>query len=168
MIQFKHYQTGKTLAELNDFSGFFKEPKTGIEIANAVASILASDNYQDFIEGWVYKNGEAIGYLWYYPTMPIESYDARCSSDNYEGLTFMEQADDETLKGVAVYAKWRRPTLEECERLLAEAEEVCEYEGYSKTPENLSIEAGFNVEGVWPCEYGFDPLADEYFDADRF
>ena len=164
MIQFKHFQTGEVLAMHPEFP-FDNRISSAANYAEAVRRILYSDK-SDRVEGWVYQDGQPVGYLWYDPTMPVKEYEEEMDNEALNVVTFSEEGEGETLLGVACYEGWIRPTMEECDLRVMEAEAECIEEGEDLSADNVSIRAGFDVYGTWPCEAEFDPLEDKFFDKD--
>ena len=166
MIQFKHFQTGEVLATYPEFP-FESRISSAAGYVKAVRGILYADK-SDRVEGWVYQDGQPVGYLWYDPTMPMEKYMEEMYNEALDVVTFSEEGEDGTLLGVAFYETWSRPTMEECDLRVMEAEAVCIEEQGDLAADEVSILAGFNVYGTWPCEAGFDPLEDRFFDNNAF
>ena len=166
MIQFKHFQTGEVLAMCPEFP-FNSRISSAANYAEAVRRILYSDK-SDRVEGWVYQDGQPVGYLWYDPTMPMEEYEEGMDNEALDVMTFSEEGEDGTLLGVAAYEGWIRPTVEECDLRVMEAEAVCMKEQGDLAADEVSTLAGFNVYGTWPCEAEFDPLEDKFFDNNAF
>lgn len=164
MIQFKHFQTGEVLAMHPEFP-FDNRISSAANYAEAVRRILYSDK-SDRVEGWVYQDGQPVGYLWYDPTMPMKEYEEEMYNEALDVVTFSEEGEDGTLLGVAAYETWIRPTMKECDLRVMDAEAECVEKWEDLTADNISARAGFNVYGTWPCEAGFDPLEDKFFDND--
>ena len=164
MIQFKHFQTGEVLATHPEFP-FESRISSAAGYAEAVRRILYSDK-SDRVEGWVYQDGQPVGYLWYDPTMSMKEYEEEMDNEALDVVTFSEEGEDGTLLGVAAYETWIRPTMEECDLRVMEAEAACIEEQEDLAADKVSARAGFNVYGTWPCEAGFDPLEDKFFDND--
>ena len=164
MIQFKHFQTGEVLAMHPEFP-FDNRISSAANYAEAVRRILYSDK-SDRVEGGVYQDGQLVGYLWYDPAMSMKEYEEAMDNEALDVTTFSEEGEDGTLLGVACYEGWIRPTLEECDLRVIEAEAACIEEQEDLAADNVSAHAGFNVYGTWPCEAGFDPLEDKFFDND--
>ena len=164
MIQFKHFQTGEVLAMVPEFP-FNSRISSAADYVKAVSRILYADK-SDRVEGWVYQDGQPVGYLWYDPTMPMAEYIEEMYNEALDVVTFSEEGEDGTLHGVAAYETWIRPTLEECDLRVMEAEAACIEEQEDLAADKVSARAGFNVYGTWPCEAGFDPLEDKFFDND--
>ena len=166
MIQFKHFQTGEVLAMYPEFP-FDNRISSAANYAEAVRRILYSDK-SDRVEGWVYQDGQPVGYLWYGPIMSMKEYEEEMDNEALDVVTFSEEGEDGTLHGVVAYETWNRPTMEECDRRVMEAEAECIEEQDAPTADNVSARAGFDVYGTWPYEAGFDPLEDKFFDKDAF
>ena len=166
MIQFKHFQTGEVLAMVPEFP-FNSRISSAANYAEAVRRILYSDK-SDRVEGWVYQDGQPVGYLWYDPTMSMAEYEEEMDNEALDVVTFSEEGEDGTLLGVAAYEVWNRPTMEECDLRVMEAEAACIEEQDDLAADNVCARAGFDVYGTWPYEAGFDPLEDKFFDKDAF
>ena len=107
MIQFKHFQTGEVLAMHPEFP-FDNRISSAANYAEAVRRILYSDK-SDRVEGWVYQDGQPVGYLWYDPTMSMAEYEEEMDNEALDVVTFSEEGEDGTLLGVATYEVWNRP-----------------------------------------------------------
>lgn len=166
MIQFKHFQTGKVLAMHPEFA-FDTRISSAANYAEVVRRILYADK-SGRVEGWIYQDGQPVGYLWYNPTMPMKEYEKEMDNEALDVVTFSEEGENETLLGVVFYETWNRPTMEECDLRVMEAEMECIEEQDDLTADNVSAHAGFDVYGIWPCEAGFDPLEDRFFDNNAF
>lgn len=166
MIQFKHFQTGEVLAMHPEFT-FDTRISSAANYTEVVRRILYADK-SNRVEGWVYQDGQPVGYLWYNPTMPMKEYEKEIDNEALDVVTFSEEGENETLLGVAFYETWNRPTMEECDLRVMEAEMECIEEQDDITADNVSVRAGFDVYGTWPCEAGFDPLEDRFFDNNAF
>lgn len=166
MIQFKHFQTGKVLAMHPEFA-FDTRLSSAANYAEVVRRILYADK-SNRVEGWVYQDGQPVGYLWYDPSMPLKEYEEVMDNEALDVVTFSEEGEDETLLGVVSYETWNRPTMEECDLRVMETEMGCIEEQEDLAADNVSARAGFDVYGIWPCEAGFDPLEDRFFDNNAF
>ena len=166
MIQFKHFQTGEVLATHPEFP-FESRISSAAGYAEVIRRILYADK-SGRVEGWVYQDGQPVGYLWYDPTMFVKEYEGKMDNEALDVVTFSEEGEDGTLLGVAFYETWNRPTMEECDLRVMEAEAACVEEQEDLAADNVSSRAGFDVSGVWPCEAGFDPLEDRFFDNNAF
>ena len=166
MIQFKHFQTGEVLATHPEFP-FENRISSAAGYAEVIRRILYADK-SGRVEGWVYQDGQPVGYLWYDPTMSIKEYEGKMDNEALDVVTFSEEGEGETLLGIAFYETWNRPTMEECDRRVMEAEAACVEEQEDLAADNVSSRAGFDVSGVWPCEAEFDPLEDRFFDNNAF